>query len=145
MKTKLIDDRAGRRTFAVVFDIDEEVVGGLRAFAEQNQLGGSHLTGIGGFRDVVLGYYVWDAREIRRNVVSEQVEVASLIGTIALGTDGKPVLHAHVVLGKSDGAAVAGHLLEGHARPTLEVIAEELPEHLQRHRDEMTGMLMLSL
>jgi uncharacterized protein len=145
VKTKLIDNQDGRRTFAVVFDIDEEVVAGLLAFAAQNQLSGSHLTGIGGFRDVVLGYFAWDTREIRRNAIREQVEVASLIGTIALGPDGKPVLHAHAVLGKSDGAAIAGHLFEGHARPTVEIVVEEAPEHLERHRDEVTGMLLLSL
>jgi len=145
MKTKLIDDQSGRRTFAVVFDIDQEVVSGLLAFATDYQLAGSHFTGIGGFRDVVLGYYAWDAKAVRRNAVREQVEVASLIGTIALGMDGKPVVHAHVVLGKSDGSALAGHLFEGHVRPTLEIVVEEVPEHLQRHRDEATGMLMLSL
>ena len=31
-----------------------------------------------------------------------------------------------------DGAAVAGHLQEGHVRPTLEVIATESPTHLRR-------------
>jgi predicted DNA-binding protein with PD1-like motif len=118
---------------------------GLLAFATDYQLTGSHFTGIGGFRDVVLGYYDWDAKAIRRNPIREQVEVASLIGTIALGMDGKPVVHGHVVLGKSDGSALAGHLFEGHVRPTLEIVVEEVPEHLQRHRDERTGMLMLSL
>ena len=42
-------------------------------------------------------------------------------------------------------SALAGHLFEGHVRPTLEIVVEEVPEHLQRHRDQSTGMLMLSL
>jgi nucleoside phosphorylase len=49
------------------------------------------------------------------------VELLSLIGDVAL-KDGKPVVHAHAVIGKKDGTAHGGHLLEAHIRPTCEVI-----------------------
>ena len=42
-----------------------------------------------------------------------------------------------------DGSAHSGHLLEGHVRPTLEVIVVEAPTHLERRMDEHTGLSLL--
>ena len=50
----------------------------------------------------------------------------SLLDNLALD-QGKPKVHAHVVLGKADGSAHGGHLLEAHVRPTLEVTLIESP------------------
>ena len=44
--------------------------------------------------------------------MSEQVEVLSLIGDVAL-KDGEPKVHAHVVVGRSDGSTRGGHLMDG--------------------------------
>ena len=54
-------------------------------------------------------------------------------------------MHAHVVVGKRDGTAYGGHLLEAHVRPTLEVVAVELPEFLQRKIDKDTGLPLIKL
>ena len=68
----------------------------------------------------------------------------SLVGVITL--DGaKPKLHAHIVVGRADGAAGGGHLLEGHVWPTLEVVVEESPRHLQRRTDPETGLALIDL
>jgi len=49
----------------------------------------------------------------------------AFVGDIAL-QDGKPKLHAHVVLGGRDGNARGRHLLSARVRPTsLEVIVTE--------------------
>jgi len=65
-------------------------------------------------------------------------------GVITLDGE-KPKLHAHIVVGRSDGGARGGHLLEGHVWPTLEVIVEELPKHLQRRTDPETGLALIDL
>ena len=74
--------------------------------------------------------------------VKEQVEVLALVGDIAL-QEGKPKLHAHVVLGRRDGSACGGHLLEARVRPTLEVIVTESPAHLRREHDPVTGLALI--
>ncbi len=58
---------------------------------------------------------------------------------------GEPQLHAHVVLGKSDGTAHGGHLLEAQVRPTLEVILVESPKHLHRVHDPETGLALIRI
>lgn len=59
--------------------------------------------------------------------------------------NGEPKLHAHVVVGKSDGTAHGGHFLGGKVWPTLEMIVSETPQHLQRRHDEETGLALIEL
>jgi uncharacterized protein len=136
---------ADGRTFALVFDRGEEVAGGLLHFAQKHELRGASFTAIGALQDVVLGYWDRGIKEYRRIPIREQVEVLSLVGNIALGPDGSPRVHAHIVVGKSDGSAHGGHLLEGHVLPTLEVVLEESPATLQRKTDPDTGLALLVL
>jgi Plants and Prokaryotes Conserved (PCC) domain len=75
--------------------------------------------------------------------VREQVEVAALIGDVADDPKGKPTLHIYIVLGTRDGSAKAGHLGEGHVRPTLEVIVTESPAHLRKVKDDETGLALI--
>src|ERR687886_307818 len=76
--------------------------------------------------------------------VDEQVEVLSIVGHVTREPGGRNV-HAHAVLGKRDGTAVGGHLLEGHVEPTLELVLTESPSHLRRRKDEETGLALIDL
>jgi predicted DNA-binding protein with PD1-like motif len=60
-------------------------------------------------------------------------------------TPPEPRLHAHVVVGKSDGTAYGGHLLRARVRPTLEVLLIESPKHLARYSDPDSGLALLKL
>jgi uncharacterized protein len=142
MKTKLLQDQMGEQTFALVFDAGEEVLAGLRDFARQANLTAAHFTAIGALSNLVLGFFDPEQKEYLRIPLKEQVEVLSLIGNVAQH-QGKPKVHAHVVVGKRDGTAHGGHLLEAHVRPTLEVILVETPAHLRRTTDEATGLALL--
>ena len=143
MESKLIQEE-GERTFALVFETGEEVIAGLTTFAQQRRLAGSHFTGIGALSDVLLGYFEWQRKDYKRIPIREQVEVLSLVGDIALDK-GEPKVHAHVVVGRSDGTAHGGHLLEGHVRPTLEVTLTESPVRLQRRHDPASGLALIDL
>jgi predicted DNA-binding protein with PD1-like motif len=77
--------------------------------------------------------------------VREQVEVLSLVGDITLTEKGEPKVHAHVVLGRSDGTTRGGHLVEARVRPTLEVMLIESPRHLRRKHDPQSGLALIHL
>ncbi len=143
MKSKLIHN-APQRTFAVVFDKGDDVLENLLAFAKDHRLAAAEFTGLGALSDAVLGYFDWQKKDYKRIAIDEQVEVLSLTGNVAFA-DGEPKLHPHIVLGKSDGTAHGGHLLEAHVRPTLEVIVTESPAHLQRRSDPETGLALIQL
>ena len=143
MQSSLLLDR-GERTFVVVFDKGDEVIEGLTAFAGRQRLRASHLSAIGALSDVTLGYFDPAARDYRKIPMAEQVEVLSVLGVITLDGE-KPKVHAHIVVGRADGSARGGHLLEGRVFPTLEVVVEELPRHLQRKTDPETGLALIDL
>lgn len=132
------------KTWVVVLETGDEVNACLLAFAKAQHLSAAHLTAIGAFQRAVLGYFDWNAKHYKRNPVDEQVEVVSLIGDVALKGD-ESKLHMHAVLGQSDGRALGGHLLEGHVRPTLEVIVTESPAHLHRRHDPASGLALIHL
>lgn len=144
MKSKLIHEHAGERTFALIFDTGDEVMSHLTAFAKSQRLGGSRISAIGAFSEVTLGYFDWDAKSYQKIPVKEQVEVLSLIGDVAL-KDGEPVVHAHVVVGRSDASTRGGHVVEALVRPTLEVMIVESPEHLQKRVDAESGLALIRL
>jgi predicted DNA-binding protein with PD1-like motif len=145
MQSKLLNQSGGERTFALIFDIGDEVLPKVEQFASDQKITADQITGIGAFSDVVLRYFDWDSKEYFDNKVDEQVEVASLVGDIGKKPDGKPAVHIHLVVGKRDGSAMAGHLGPAHVRPTLELIVTESPEHLQRCKDEETGLPLIDL
>jgi predicted DNA-binding protein with PD1-like motif len=145
MRSKLLHEAGGQKTYALIFETGDEVMSNLKAFAENNRLGGSHFTGIGAFEDVTLGYFDWAKKDYKAIPIREQVEVVSLVGDIAQGEESEPAVHAHVVLGKSDGTALGGHLLEARVRPTLELMLVESPKHLQRKHDPETRLALIRL
>jgi predicted DNA-binding protein with PD1-like motif len=141
MKSKLLD-ATGQKTFALVFDKGDEVVAGLSEFARAQKVGAAHFTAIGAFSEVALGYFDRTRKDYKKMPLKEQVEVLSLIGDVAL--DGQePKVHAHVVVGLSDGAARGGHLLEGRVWPTLEVILVESPRFLRKRHDPESGLALI--
>ena len=141
VKSTLLDG-SGPRTWALIFDKGDEPVTGLTAFAKAQKLGGAHFTALGAFSEATLGYFDRDAKTYLKIPIDEQVEVLSLIGDVALDR-GEPKVHAHVVVGKSDGTAHGGHLLEARVRPTLEVVLTEAPRHLHRRHDPESGLALI--
>ena len=69
MKSKLIDDPVhdagvtSQKTFVLIFNTGDQVVAGLKAFAEEKHLAASHFTAIGAFKDVTLGYFDWEKKD----------------------------------------------------------------------------------
>lgn len=141
MHSKLLNDQA-ERTFVLVFETGDEVTEGLKQFAQAEQLTAAHFTAIGAFQEVTLGYFDYEKKEYAKIPVREQVEVLSLVGNVA-EHKGQPKIHAHVVIGKRDGTAHGGHLMQARVRPTLEVVLIESPKHLIRKYDEETGLALI--
>jgi predicted DNA-binding protein with PD1-like motif len=141
---KVIDEETnGRRTFAIIFETGDEVMAGLRRFLEERPVGASQFSGIGAFSDAVVAYFDWQTKDYLKIPIREQVEVLVLSGDVSDEESGKSKLHAHVVVGKRDGSAHGGHLMEAHVRPTLELILTESPKHLVRRFDKASGLSLI--
>lgn len=143
MKAALLNDHGGLRTFAVVLGTGDEAMTAITSFAAEQQLRATQFTAIGAFSRVVVAYFDWETRKYSNTSINEQVEVLSLAGDITL-ENGAPKVHAHVVISKADATAHGGHLVEGHVRPTLEIILTETPAHLHRRFDPETGLALIN-
>jgi len=143
MQHKRLHQSDGQRTYAVVLESGDEVMECLQRFVTAKRIFAAQLTGIGAFSDLVLMYFDWEKKDYLRIPITEQVEVASLIGDVAEAPSGAPALHVHLVVGRRDGTALAGHLAQGHVRPTLEVVLTESPTHLRKKKDAETGLALI--
>lgn len=141
MKTKCLNEMP-ERTHAIVLDKGDEVMGQLSELVKRLAISSGKFSGLGAFESVVIGFFDRGRKDYKRIEISEQLEVLSLTGNIAMA-EGEPKLHIHVVLGKSDGTAWGGHLLEAKVWPTLGVILEELPKHLRRKWDPETKLPLI--
>lgn len=145
MQHKLLNDSGGQRTFAVILETGDEVQHCLKAFIATENVRTAQFTAIGAFSRVELLYFEWETKTYRKNAIEDQVEVASLIGDIATSPSGEPAVHIHVVVGKRDGAALAGHLGHAHVRPTLEIVLTESPAHLKKRYDRESGLALIRI
>jgi predicted DNA-binding protein with PD1-like motif len=141
MRFKKVADEP--KTLVVVFDTGDEIAAGLKKLAREQNLAGSSFKAIGALSAAKFGWLNWQTKqyEIARDL-SEQVELLSLIGDIAL-KDGEPQVHAHMIVGRRDGTAHGGHLLEAHVRPTCELVLTENPIHLQKQIDPESGLALI--
>ena len=143
MRSKQIADDP--KTLVVILDTGDEILSSLKSIAQAEHLAGSSFKAIGALSDVELGWFNWESKEYQTAVkLKEQVELLSPIGDIAL-KDGKPQVHAHLVIGRKDGTAHGGHLVSATVRPTCEIVITESPKHLQKEIDTESGIALIRL
>jgi len=145
MKSKHIAADAEARLHVIVLDQGEEAFAALTRFANESGITAASLTAIGAFERATVGWFDMASKSYRKIEVNEQCEVLSAIGDIAVGDDGKPSLHVHIVLGLADGSTRGGHLLAGMVRPTLEVVLTEVPAMLRRKKRADLGIALIDL
>ena len=143
MKHKLVSKPGETRVWIAVLEIGEEAKTQLLALANKEGVENASFVALGAFEKATIAYFDWQKKKYQNIAVDEQVEVISLIGDMVPDDKGKPSLHAHTVLGRSDGSTRGGHLIEGHVRPTLEITVTELAAHLKRHKHPELGVALI--
>src|ERR1700737_869022 len=98
IQVQLLSEHDGRKEYAVIFSKGDEAFSGLNEFAEKFHVTSAHFTAIGALRGATLAWFSPDRKMYKKIPVEGQLEVASMIGDIAL-FNGKPVVHTHMVVG----------------------------------------------
>ena len=145
MKSKRIGAEDETQVHVVILDAGEEAFAALTRFANDAGISAASLTAIGAFERATVGWFDVASKSYRKIEVNEQCEVLSAMGDVAVGDDGKPSLHVHIVLGLADGSTRGGHLLAGTVRPTLEVVVTEVPSTLRRRKRPELGIALIDL
>lgn len=143
MKFKLLNNN-GQKTFALILNDGDNVTECITSFAQEQHLHAAQITAIGAFSEATLGFFDFSIKDYKKIEIKQQTEVLTLIGDISVYKN-KPLLHAHVVLGKEDGTAYGGHLLHAIVHPTLEIIVTESPAWLMRKMNEAIGIPLIAV
>jgi len=114
------------KTYKVSFKAGDEVMSGMIRFAAAHPTAQAQLSGVGGVSSAVLAWYDPKVRAFKRIEVHEKCEISGVTGTITTTAQGKPNVHLHMVLTRSDGSTVSGHLISATIDPILEVFVTDL-------------------
>ena len=109
---KVTDLGRGGRTYRVDMVKGDEIVSGLLDLAEQHHIKNGHFTGLGAVARATLRWVdPGNSAGTKELQFNQEAEIGSLVGSIGTDDQGRPVVHAHMVIGLSDGTARAGHLV----------------------------------
>lgn len=143
MRSKIMDSSPAP-TYVLVLDPGDEALASISSFARDQNLTAAQVTAIGAFERATVGWFDRNAKQYRPIEVDQQCEVLSLVGDIAVGSDG-PTPHLHTVLGLPDGTTRGGHLLRGQVWPTLELIIRDTPVELRKTDRPELGLALIDL
>ena len=143
MQSKLVSKPGDTRIWVAVLAKGEEAKQSLLSLAKTENIEAASFVALGAFEKATIGYFDWQTKKYQPIVIDEQMEVITLVGDIVPDEKGKASLHAHTVLGRSDGSTRGGHLIEGIVRPTLEVTITETPGHLTRRKHPELGVALI--
>jgi uncharacterized protein len=130
--------------YQIRFERGERVLETFHTFLAEQRVGWGWFSALGAIEAVEFGFYRLATKEYKRHSFSEELEVCSWSGNVAL-RDGKPWAHTHAIFGRLDGSTLGGHVFEATVSVTLELILTVLPGHLRREMDPDIGLELLSL
>ena len=121
----------------------EDLLEALSSIVKKKNIKAGFFTGIGALNKVRMGIFA-EGKYKEINMEGE-LEIVSLLGNVSL-KDGKPFVHAHIIVSRRDGAAFGGHLLPGSIiSVTCEIFLVKLKEPLERKFDEKLKLYLLNL
>ena len=122
-------------------DLLEELTG----ISQRKHVSLGKVEAIGALSHAVIGFYDQKTFEYKSMHLDGAYEIASLLGNISL-TNGKPIVHAHIVLADEKGRAVGGHLMHGNLVFACEaIITVYQGEKLERSYDKTTRLPLWEL
>ena len=126
----------------VRFDPGEELVAGLARFANEKNIGAAAISGIGSAAEIELGYYDVAAKEYRKKVFPEKMELVSLSGNIGV-LNGEKSVHLHGAFSREDYSMVGGHVHRLVVSATVEAVVEIFSATVTRRKSEETGLNLM--
>lgn len=123
-------------------DENEELINSVAKFTAENKITAGIFTGIGSAKELVCSYYNISTKQFEDHILSENIEIVSLTGNIAI-LDDKHLIHAHGVFSKKDFSTIGGHVKKLIISATCEITLHILEGRLVRKKDLVTGLNLL--
>jgi uncharacterized protein len=114
-------------------DPGDKIIASIVQYIEnkRDEFPSGFFTGIGATSSCEIGWFDLGDEEYKNRLIDENCEIISLVGNIAWLGD-KPVVHAHISLGRKDYSIAAGHLIEGTISITCEIWLQKAPFDVRR-------------
>lgn len=131
-----------RRTIIGQLPLGADLHEGLTQIAQREQIRCGRIQGLGATTHAVVAYYDQSEKKYKSMEFPGGMEILNLHGNISL-RDGKPFVHAHILLGDPQGKVFGGHLLPGTKIFALEVFIDEFEgEEFVREQEDTTGLFL---
>ncbi len=133
-----------KRTIVGQLPKGADLLEGMTAFVQKEHITVGRIYGLGATTHAVVAYYNQQQRQYNPIQFPGGMEILSLHGNVST-REGKPFVHAHILLGDPQGNVFGGHLLPGTILFACELFVDELEgEELIRQHDEKTGLFLWS-
>ena len=123
-------------------DPGEELRKEVEKFCAEQQIAAAWLNALGSCKEVELAYYNLETKEYETKIFSEDLEITSVTGNIAL-KDGKSFVHAHGTFSRPSMEALGGHINRCIISATCEIALWPGDGKIGRKYDEVTGLHLL--
>jgi predicted DNA-binding protein with PD1-like motif len=137
----LATDQPDERRFTGRLPHGSDLLASLTGFCEQNHIQHGGVRALGALSRAVVAFYDQKEQVYHEVAFDDEVELLTLAGNVSL-KDGRPFVHAHVVLADRTGRAFGGHLVNGCTVFACEFAVSEwnhAPAPV-RQRDPVTGL-----
>lgn len=112
----------------------------LTNFVQSENIRLGRILALGATTHAVVAFYDQNTKKYNPLEFPGGMEILNLHGNVSV-RDGKPFVHAHILLGDPQGKVVCGHLLPGTKLFACELFIDELEgEGLVRDYHERTGL-----
>ncbi|MDH5401341.1 MAG: DNA-binding protein [Candidatus Heimdallarchaeota archaeon] len=129
-------------TIFLRLDKEDPIIESITKLIVDENIQAGYFNGLGATKQVVLRFLNQKTREFEEKEFTEYMEIASLHGNITK-FNGKPYIHAHIVLGTSNYGSYSGHLQEGIIGATAEIIINCVDMDIDRQYDSETNLNLL--
>ncbi|MFC1515839.1 PPC domain-containing DNA-binding protein [Thermodesulfobacteriota bacterium] len=131
--------KPGRR-FVGRLPYDKDLIKSIEDFCKSSSIQMATFSLIGAVSSYTIGAYDQKQQVYVTETEKANLEIVNCIGNISL-MDGKPFVHAHIVLGDEKGNTMGGHLFSETILFAGEISLQELVgKPLERAYDERTGL-----
>ena len=129
-----------KSTFIGQLPYGADLYDGLTRIVRKENIRLGRIQGIGATTYAKVAYYDQNTKVFNPLEFPGGMEILSLSGNVSI-RDGKPFVHAHLVLGDPQGKVFGGHLLPGTILFACEVFIDVLEgDELVREFDQRTGL-----
>ena len=131
-----------KRTWIGQLPYGSDLYEGLSRIVGREGIRLGRIQAIGATTHAVVAYYDQTLRKYLPMEFPGGMEILSCNGNVSI-RDGRPFVHAHIMLGDREGRTFGGHLMPGTKLFACEVVIDEFDgDDLVRRQDGQTGLFL---